>query len=161
MYSPERSRIVGYGEALPDRSSPRAPTASALADHPRNLTDRQQIKAIAATGETIGLNSINRFVEPPDLPHLLDHLDRFVIAGREHVGLGYDFCHYLLEHKSPVERSGIEEGRLYLSVDGLASDHDVPKIPQDAGSARLPHRHDRHAGDGENFLRVFQAVVHA
>ncbi|HSB68986.1 MAG TPA: dipeptidase [Candidatus Methylomirabilis sp.] len=128
----------------------------ALADHPRNLTD-DQIKAVADSGGVIGINSIARFVDPPDLPHLLDHVDRLVkVAGREHVGLGLDFCHYLLEHKSPVERSGMRKGA-YLSVEGLDGDHAVPKIP-----ALLAER--GHPADtidlimGENFLRVFKAV---
>ena len=128
----------------------------ALADHPRNLTD-EQIKAIADTGGFIGVNSINRFVEPPDLPHLLDHLDRLVrIAGREHVGLGLDFCHYLLEHKSPVERSGMRKGA-YLSVDGLASDQDVPKIPRMLAARGYPPETIEMIM-GENFLRVFRTV---
>jgi len=129
----------------------------ALTDHPRNLTD-EQIKAVADTGGVIGINSINRFVDPPDLPHLLDHLDRLVaIAGREHVGLGLDFCAYLLEHTSPVERSGMRKGA-FLSVEGLAGDADVPKIP-----ALLANR--GYSPDtidlimGENFLRVFRTVL--
>ena len=128
----------------------------ALCGHPRNLTD-DQIKAIADTGGFIGINSINRFVEPPDLPHLMDHLDRLVrIAGKERVGLGLDFCYYLLEHKSPVERSALRKGAS-LSVQGLERDADVRKIP-----ALLAER--GYAPDtidmimGENFLRVFQAV---
>ena len=129
----------------------------ALAGHPRNLTD-EQIKAVADTGGVIGINSIARFVEPPDLPHLMDHVDRLVkIAGREHVGLGLDFCYYLLEHKSPMERSGMRPGA-YLSVDGLAGDHDVPKI-----SVLLAER--GYSPDtidlimGENILRVFKAIL--
>jgi membrane dipeptidase len=129
----------------------------ALRDEPRNLTD-DQIKAVADSGGFIGINSINRFVEPPDLPHLLDHLDRLVrIAGVEHVGLGLDFCYYLLEHRSPVERSGLRKGA-YLSVEGLAGDHDVPKIPR-----MLAERgYGGEAIDmimGENFLRVFKAAT--
>jgi membrane dipeptidase len=131
----------------------------ALTDHPRNLTD-EQIKAVADSGGVIGINSIARFVNPPDLPHLLDHLDRLVkIAGKEHVGLGLDFCYYLLEHKSPVERSGMRP-RAYLSVDGLAGDHDVPKIP-----ALLAER--GYPADtidlimGGNFMRVFETVLNA
>ena len=129
----------------------------ALADHPRNLTD-DQIKAVADSGGVIGINSIARFVDPPDLPHLMDHLDRLVkIAGREHVGLGLDFCHYLLEHKSPVERSGMRKGA-YLSGAGLAGDHEDPKIP-----ALLAERgYQADTIDlimGENFLRVFKAVL--
>ncbi|HWT81295.1 MAG TPA: membrane dipeptidase, partial [Candidatus Methylomirabilis sp.] len=95
---------------------------------------------------------------PPDLPHLLDHLDHLVkIAGREHVGLGLDFCSYLLEHKSPVERSGMRKGAM-LSVEGLAGDQDISKIPRllaergyDAGTIELIM--------GGNFLRVFTAIL--
>jgi len=128
----------------------------ALADHPRNLTD-EQIRAVADTGGVIGVNSINLFVSPPDLPHLMDHVDHLVkVAGREHVGLGLDFCEYLLQHKSPVERASMRPGA-YLSVDGLNGDRDVPKIP-----AMLAER--GYPADtiemilGENFLRVFRAV---
>jgi membrane dipeptidase len=129
----------------------------ALRDEPRNLTD-DQIKAVADTGGFIGINSINRFVEPPDLPHLLDHLDRLVrIAGTAHVGLGLDFCYYLLEHKGSVERSGLRKGA-YLSVEGLAGDHDVPKIPRMlAERGYAPDAIDMIMG--ENFLRVFKAAA--
>jgi len=129
----------------------------ALRDEPRNLTD-DQIRAVADTDGFIGINSINRFVEPPDLPHLLDHLDRLVkIAGKTHVGLGLDFCYYLLEHKSPVERSGLRKGA-YLSVEGLDSDADVPKIPRMlAERGYSPDSIDMIMG--ENFLRVFKAVA--
>jgi membrane dipeptidase len=129
----------------------------ALADHPRNLTD-EQIKAVAETGGVIGINSINRFVTPPDLPHLLDHVDRLVrVAGREHVGLGLDFCAYLLEHTSAVERSGMRKGA-FLSVDGLAGDADVPKLP--AELARRGYPPDTiDLIMGENFLRVFRCVL--
>jgi membrane dipeptidase len=129
----------------------------ALKDHPRNLTD-EQIQAVADSGGVIGVNSIASFVSPPDLPRLVDHIDHLVkVAGREHVGLGLDFCEYLLRHKSEVERAAMRPGA-YLSVDGLAGDHDVPKIP-----AMLAER--GHPADtidlimGENFLRVFKAVL--
>jgi membrane dipeptidase len=129
----------------------------ALCDHPRNLTD-EQIKAVADTGGFIGLNSINRFVEPPDLPHLLDHLDRLVqLAGREHVGLGLDFCYYLLEHKTPVERSALRQGA-YLSVAGLENDADVRRLPALLGERGYPPD-TIDMIMGENFLRVFRAVA--
>jgi membrane dipeptidase len=128
----------------------------ALADHPRNLAD-EQIKAVAGTGGVIGINSINMFVDPPDLPHLVDHVDHLVkIAGKEHVGLGLDFCNYLLEHKSPVERSGMRPGA-YLSVDGLAGDRDVPKIPVLLAERGYPSE-TIDLIMGENFLRVFRTV---
>jgi membrane dipeptidase len=131
----------------------------ALQGHPRNLTD-EQIKAVADTGGFIGLNSINRFTEPADLPHLLDHLDRLVrIAGREHVGLGLDFCYYLLEHKSPVEKSAMRKGA-YLSVEGLEKDADVKKLPDLL--AQRGHSLDTIDGImGENFLRLFKQVIQA
>ena len=129
----------------------------ALTDHPRNLTDAQ-IKAVADSGGVIGVNSIRSFVSPPDLPSLMTHIDRLVkVAGREHVGLGLDFCAYLLDHKSPVERVGMRPGA-FLSVDGLAGDQDVPKIP-----ALLHERgYPPETIDlimGENFLRVFDEVL--
>jgi membrane dipeptidase len=128
----------------------------ALCDHPRNLTD-DQIRAVADTGGFIGLNSINRFVVPPDLPHLMDHLDRLIrIAGREHVGLGLDFCYYLLAHKSPVERSAMRPGA-YLSVEGLERDADVPKIPRLLSERGYPPD-TIDMIMGENFLRVFRAA---
>jgi membrane dipeptidase len=73
------------------------------------------------------------------------------------VGLGLDFCHYLLDHKSAVERSGMRKGA-HLSVAGLEGDADVPKIPRmlvERGYA--PDTIDMIMG--ENFLRVFKAVV--
>jgi membrane dipeptidase len=79
------------------------------------------------------------------------------IAGKEHVGLGLDFCYYLLEHKSPVERSGMRKGA-YLSVDGLVNDADVPKIPKLLAERGFPPD-TIDLIMGENFLRVFHAVL--
>jgi membrane dipeptidase len=113
---------------------------------------------VANTGGVIGINSIGRFVDPPDLPHLMDHVDHLVkVAGREHVGLGLDFCYYLLEHKSPVERSGMCPGA-YLSVDGLSGDQDVPKIPAILAERGYPAE-TIDLIMGGNFLRVFKAVL--
>ncbi|MFB3819773.1 MAG: dipeptidase [Candidatus Methylomirabilales bacterium] len=133
--------------------------ARALHSHPRNLTD-DQVAAVARTGGVIGLNSINRFVDPPDLPHLLDHCDHLVeVAGKEHVGLGLDFCYYLLDLRSPVERSGMRKGA-YLSVAGLDRDADVPKIPQLLAERGYDAK-TIEAIMGGNFLRVFRQVLTA
>ncbi len=129
----------------------------AIKDHPRNLTD-EQIKALAGRDGVIGINAASLFTDPPDLPHLLDHVDHIVkIAGIRHVGLGLDFCQYLLQHKTEVEKAHLRH-RGYLPVAGLDSDRDVPKIP-----ALLAER--GYSPDmieqilGGNFLRVFGAVL--
>ncbi len=128
-----------------------------LRDHPRNLTD-EQIKAVADTGGVIGLNAASLFTEPPDLPHLMDHLDHLVkVAGREHVGLGLDFCDYLLQYRTELEKARMRPRRM-RPVEGLSGDRDVPKIPALLAERGYPPE----AIDlimGENFLRVFKAVL--
>ena len=128
----------------------------ALRDHPRNLTD-EQIKAVADSGGVIGINAASLFTEPPDLPHLMDHLDHLVkVAGREHVGLGLDFCDYLLQYRTELEKARMRPRRM-RPVEGLSGDRDVPKIPAILAERGYPPE----AVDlimGENFLRVFRAV---
>ena len=129
----------------------------ALRDHPRNLTD-EQIKAVAATGGVIGINAASLFTEPPDLSHLMDHLDHLVkVAGREHVGLGLDFCDYLLQYRTELERARMRPRRM-RPVEGLSGDRDVPKIPAILAERGYPPE----TVDlimGENFLRVFKTVL--
>ena len=129
----------------------------ALRDHPRNLTD-EQIKAVAATGGVIGINAASLFTEPPDLSHLMDHLDHLVkVAGREHVGLGLDFCDYLLQYRTELEKARMRPRRM-RPVEGLSGDRDVPKIPAIlAERGYPPETIDLIMGD--NFLRVFKAVL--
>jgi membrane dipeptidase len=128
-----------------------------LRDHPRNLTD-EQIKAVAGTGGVIGINAASLFTEPPDLPHLMDHLDHLVkVAGREHVGLGLDFCDYLLQYRTELEKARMRPRRM-RPVEGLGGDRDVPKIPAILAERGYPPE----AVDlimGENFLRVFKTVL--
>ena len=130
-----------------------------LRDHPRNLTD-EQIKAVADTGGVIGINAASLFTEPPDLPHLMDHLDHLVkVAGRDHVGLGLDFCNYLLQYKTELEKARMRP-RGYLPVEGLDGDRDVPMIPAIlAERGYPPDTIDMIMG--ENFLRVFRSVLKA
>ena len=129
----------------------------ALRDHPRNLTD-EQIKAVAATGGVIGINAASLFTEPPDLSHLMDHLDHLVkVAGREHVGLGLDFCDYLLQYRTELERARMRPRRM-RPVEGLSGDRDVPKIPAILAERGYPPE-TIDLIMGENFLRVFKAVL--
>ncbi len=64
----------------------------------RNLTD-EQIKALAARGGVMGMNSCNSFVAdetkvgPVTAVHLADHVDHIKgLVGIDHVGFGFDFC---------------------------------------------------------------------
>ena len=73
------------------------------------------------------------------------------------MGLGLDFCTDLLKHTNAVERSGMRNGA-FLSVEDVAGDQDVAKIP-----ALLAERdYPLDTIDpimGENFLRVFREVL--
>jgi membrane dipeptidase len=128
-----------------------------LKDHPRNLTD-EQIKAVADTDGVIGLNAASLFTEPPDLTHLMDHLEHLIkVAGREHVGLGLDFCDYLLQYRTELERAHMRP-RWLKPVDGLSGDRDVRKIPAILAERGYP-TDTIDLIMGENFLRVFRAVL--
>lgn len=63
----------------------------ALCDHTRNLTD-DQLRAIAQTGGTVGLNFYTEFLgENADFESLLRHLEHMLsICGERHVALGGD-----------------------------------------------------------------------
>jgi len=128
-----------------------------LKDHPRNLTD-EQIKAVADTDGVIGLNAASLFTEPPDLTHLMDHLEHLIkVAGREHVGLGLDFCDYLLQYRTELEKAHMRP-RWLKPVDGLSGDRDVPKVPAILAERGYPTDTIEQIM-GENFLRVFRAVL--
>ena len=65
----------------------------------RNLTD-EQIRALAATGGVIGVNTIDAFVhDDPDqrtIETWIDHVDHLVdLAGIDHVGIGLDLCDHV------------------------------------------------------------------
>ncbi|HWT80473.1 MAG TPA: membrane dipeptidase, partial [Candidatus Methylomirabilis sp.] len=129
----------------------------ALRDHPRNLTD-EQIRAVAAKGGVIGLNAASLFTDPPDLRHLMDHLDHLIkVAGREHVGLGLDFCDYLLQYRTELERARMPPRRM-RPVEGLSGDRDVPKIPAILAERGYPPE-TIDLIMGENFMRVFKPVL--
>ncbi len=128
----------------------------ALKDHPRNLTD-DQIEAVAANGGVVGVNACSIFVEPPDLAHLVDHIEHLVkVGGPEHVGLGPDFADYLLPYMSEAEKK-----ELYgpiQPVKGLPDDESMPKIADEL--ARRGHKSRTiELIMGENFARVFEEVL--
>ncbi len=72
--------------------------ASALCPAARNLTD-DQLRAVAATGGVVGLNSFSRFISADprlaSVERLAEHAYHMIeIMGVEHVGLGFDFMDY-------------------------------------------------------------------
>jgi len=71
--------------------------ARALKNHERNVTD-EQIRALAAKGGVLGVNSIGAFVNEDHssgVPGLIRHIDHIVqMAGPSHVGLGLDVVFY-------------------------------------------------------------------
>lgn len=77
-----------------------------LASSRRNLTD-DQIKALAATGGIIGVNTIDVFIddnpEKSTIAKLIDHVDHIAaLVGIEHVGIGLDLCDHVKDyHHTP------------------------------------------------------------
>lgn len=71
----------------------------ALCDVRRNLTD-DQLRAIRDRGGVVGLNSYHGFVHPDPERQTVETLARHAIhmievMGVEHVGCGFDFCHFM------------------------------------------------------------------
>jgi len=127
-----------------------------LCDHPRNLTD-EQIKAVADTGGVIGVNACGLFVKPPDLEHLLNHIDHLVKVGSiEHTGLGPDFADYLLQYMTEKERLRIPLEWI-KPVDGFTGDEKFSKIADELAK-RGYKANDIDLIMGENFVRVFKEV---
>jgi microsomal dipeptidase-like Zn-dependent dipeptidase len=68
-----------------------------------------------------------------------------------------DFCDYLLQYRTELEKARMRPGRM-RPVEGLSGDRDVPKIPAIlAERGYSPETIDSIMG--ENFLRVFKAVL--
>ncbi len=121
--------------------------ARGLCDHRRNLRD-DQLRAIAASGGAVGLNTCREFVDPvaPSLERLLDHATHMSeVMGSGHVGLGLDFLEYLPGY----------EGQ---AVPGLANAAEAAAI-----TARLLARGvgaaDVRGILGENWLQVWRQVL--
>ena len=130
--------------------------ARVVHDHPRNLTDKQ-IKALSDQGGVMGLNVDRFIVGGADLEKAYTHLDHLVkMGGEEHVGLGPDFCDYLLDLLSPVERAQVPEGG-GLPVRDLACDRDMARVAGDLAERGYKSR-TIELILGLNFKRVFQEV---
>lgn len=78
----------------------------ALAPSMRNLRD-EQICTLAARGGIMGMNTCSTFVGDPDKKtmtekDLADHVDHiWKLAGKGHVGLGFDFCDEMRDFSKP------------------------------------------------------------
>jgi membrane dipeptidase len=119
---------------------------AALHRHPRNLED-DQIRAVAATGGTIGIFYANIFLAPPGTPVTLDtvlaHYDHLLeLVGPEHVALGTDY-------------GGISSG-LPAGLDGGAGD--LPRLYA-AFAARGYSEATIAAIRGRNYRRVLSAIL--
>jgi len=126
----------------------------ALAGTMRNLTDAQ-IKAVAAKGGVIGMNSVNVFIrdngDNVTIADFVDHVDHIAnLCGIEHVGLGFDLCDSFANHFNMVEmlptrdvvkgHSGALEFTEELARRGY-SDAEIRGVL------------------GENFLRVYRQIL--
>lgn len=92
----------GFWDVMRLATGPIAATHSnsrALCDVPRNLTD-EQLRAIRDTGGVVGLNAFHSFVHAEahqqtartlalHAAHMAD------VMGIDHVGCGFDFCHFM------------------------------------------------------------------
>lgn len=129
----------------------------ALKNHERNLTD-EQIRALAARGGVMGINSIGAFLTDDDsasVGALMRHIDYVAqMVGPQHVGLGLDVVFY-----QPFMTKLYDSGP-------LMGQRGYPRPPwADVKPESLPElveALDRHGYDeasilgilGENFLRV-------
>lgn len=132
-------------------------SARTIKNHERNLND-EQIKALAAKGGVMGINSIGAFVADDNssgVGALVRHIDHVAqLVGPEHVGLGLDVVFYQ-QFMTKLYDSG-----------SMMSQRGYPRPPWDdikpEDLPELVEALDRHGYDevailgilGENFLRV-------
>ena len=147
----------------------------ALCDHPRNKTD-DQIRALARKGGVMGLSCFNWFVSDKPrstLADLLDHYDHVIkLVGPDHVGIGSDFGIPGWAAREPDE-VWEEHKRIYSDWEWkLIKGRFPPYIDETNNEKRywtiaqgLQKRgHSTAVIEkvlGQNFLRVFKAVLQA
>ena len=109
---------VSQGPVMASHSNCRA-----LCDVRRNLTD-EQLRAIRDRGGVVGLNSYHGFVhadrEKQTVETLAHHAAHMIeVIGVEHVGCGFDFCHFMGPGNESAE--GLEDaGQVRNLFDCLA-----------------------------------------
>jgi membrane dipeptidase len=146
--------VVGFAQApvIASHSNCRA-----LRDHLRNLTD-DQIKAVADRGGVVGVNACSAFVEPPEFPRLVDHIEHIVkVGGIEHAGLGPDFADYLLVYMTEVDKASMPLDGV-MPVRGLPGDEAFWKFAEELGKRGYKSR-EIDLIMGENFARVFKSIL--
>jgi membrane dipeptidase len=147
----------------------------ALCDHPRNKTD-DQIRALARKGGVMGLTCFNWFVSDKPrstLDDLLDHFDHVIkLVGPDHVGIGSDFGIPGWAGREP-DAEWEEHRRIYSDWEWkLIKGRFPPYIDETNNEKRywsiaqgLQKRGHSTAvieqALGQNFLRVFKAVLQA
>jgi microsomal dipeptidase-like Zn-dependent dipeptidase len=63
---------------------------------------------VAGRGGVVGVNACSVFVDPPEFPRLVDHIEHIVkVGGIEHAGLGPDFADYLLVYMTEVDKASM------------------------------------------------------
>lgn len=93
---------------------------AALCDVPRNLTD-EQLRAIRDCGGVVGVNSFHGFVHRDAQRQTVETLALHAahmaeVMGPEHVGCGFDFCHFMgpgNESAAGIEDAGQAEAFLH------------------------------------------------
>ncbi len=152
----------------------------ALVPNPRNIDD-EQIRACIARGGVIGLVSWGPLVMKPDTTHrptlddFIEHIDHVAqIAGNaNHIGIGTDISigtYPLHEHDpypSPAYPVFTQRYNEHVTADTRARERNIEGFDDYAQivdvAARLQERgysdQDVHGILGENFLRVFGAVI--
>lgn len=135
--------------------------ARTIFDHHRNLYD-EQIKGIAASGGVVGLVFFPGFIDPekPTVDRIVDHIVHISeVAGTEHVGIGPDFIGEYVASRYPNEpRLKIEGLDTRAQIEGLFTSRDLPALTH-AMADRGFTEEDTRRVLGENFLRVFRAVM--
>ena len=100
-------------------------------DVDRNSTDAQ-MRAVARRGGVIGINSV--LVSPvagrATLEHFVDHIDHAVeVAGIEHVGIGFDFFHFIFSQWTKEAQEALQRNFAALNfVPGLLDHGDAGNL---------------------------------